>query len=188
MNRGHGAGGAGTNKNGLPYEAITDLTTHFTEVATDKTDKTCKQMQFHQHPNLTYTYCLQAQVLKMMQAKGYLDTEVATAHGCKRPDECILDDEKNIIFIIEKKFQEVNGSVCEKIQTGAFKLYHYKRLFPKHRVIYLYCLSDWFKTNCIAELEYLKNENIPVFYGNDEDYKDKLIQFITETSTNHADL
>lgn len=188
MNRGHGAGGAGTNKNGLPYEAITDLTTHFTEVTTDKTDKTCKQMQFHQHPNLTYTYCLQAQVLKMMQAKGYLDTEVATAHGCKRPDECILDDEKNIIFIIEKKFQEVNGSVCEKIQTGAFKLYHYKRLFPKHRVIYLYCLSDWFKTNCIAELEYLKNENIPVFYGNDEDYKDKLIQFITETSTNHADL
>ena len=185
MNRGHGAGGAGTNKNGLPYEALTDLTTHFTEVTSDKT---CKQIHFHQYPDFTYSYCLQAQVLKMMQAKGYLDTAVPMAHGCKRPDECIVDEKNNIVFIIEKKFQEVNGSVCEKIQTGPFKLYHYKRLFPKLKVLYLYCLSDWFKTNCIAELEYLKSENIPVFYGNDEDYKNKLIQFITETSMSHERL
>ena len=27
--RGHGAGGANTNKNGLPYEKLTDLNTEF---------------------------------------------------------------------------------------------------------------------------------------------------------------
>ena len=182
-NRGHGAGGAGTNANGLPYEIKTDLSSHFIEVSSDKT---CKLIKFHQHTDLIYTYSLQAQFLKMMREKGYLDTEVAMAHGSKRPDESVLDDKNNIVFIIEKKFQEVSGSVCEKIQTGPFKLYHYKRLFPKHHVVYIYCLSDWFKTNCVAELEYLKNENIPVFYGNDDNYKTKLIDFITETSINHA--
>ena len=40
-------------------------------------------------------------------------------------------------------------------------------------------LSNWFKDNCKSELEYLKHENIPVFWGDDIDYKSKMIEFIT---------
>lgn len=82
------------------------------------------------------------------------------------------------MFIIEKKFQNVNGSVCEKIQTANFKLWQYSRTFPNYNIIYIYCLSDWFKTNCKAELEYLDLNNIPYFWGSSYSYKDDIINFI----------
>ena len=81
-------------------------------------------------------------------------------------------------FIIEKKFQQCSGSVCEKIQTPDFKLWQYSRTFPDYTIIYIYCLSDWFKKNCKAELEYLDFKNIPYFWGISETYKDDIINFI----------
>ena len=47
------------------------------------------------------------------------------AHGCKNPDECYIDKESKNMFIIEKKFQQCSGSVCEKIQTPHFKKWQY---------------------------------------------------------------
>jgi len=82
------------------------------------------------------------------------------------------------VFIIEKKFQQTPGSVCEKIQTAPFKLNQYKKMFPEYNIYYIYCLSDWFKSNCIAELEYLKDEGIPVFWGNSDKYKEEIIDYI----------
>ena len=83
------------------------------------------------------------------------------------------------MFIIEKKFQQVSGSVCEKIQTIDFKLWQYRRTFPNFEIVYMYCLSEWFKLNCKAELEYLQEQNIPVYWGNDTDYKAQIVGFIT---------
>ena len=82
------------------------------------------------------------------------------------------------IFIIEKKNQNGPGSVCEKIQTSDFKKWQYSRLFPQYNIIYIYCLSDWFKTSCMAEIEYLNEKNVPVFWGNSENYKQDIINFI----------
>ena len=108
-----------------------------------------------------------------------IDNNVNRAHGCKNPDECYIDKELKNVFIIEKKFQQVGGSVCEKIQTPHFKIWQYNRTFPNYNIIYIYCLSDWFKLNCKAELEYLQEQNIPVFWGNDKFYKSKIVNFIT---------
>jgi len=44
--------------------------------------------------------------------------------------------------------------------------------------VYIYCLSDWFKKNCKAELEYLEYKNIPVFWGNSNIYKTNIIKYI----------
>jgi hypothetical protein len=108
----------------------------------------------------------------------HIDKNIEKAHGCKNPDECYIDEENKNIFIIEKKFQQCNGSVCEKIQTPDFKIWQYKRTFPEFNIVYIYCLSEWFKKNCKAELEYLEYKSIPIFWGNSSTYKEDIIYFI----------
>ena len=116
--------------------------------------------------------CSGSKLFKYLHSKNRLNKDIKKSHGCKSPDECYIDETRNIIFIIEKKYQKVKGSACEKIQTPDFKIWQYQRTFPDYNIVYIYCLSDWFKTNCIAELEYLKYKKIRYFFGNSINYKD----------------
>lgn len=63
------------------------------------------------------------------------------------PDDAIFIMNGKTLFIIEMKFQEVAGSVDEKLQTCDFKNKQYNKLFSalKIPVKYVYVLSDWFK-------------------------------------------
>jgi hypothetical protein len=63
------------------------------------------------------------------------------------PDEALYVPSKKKVFIIEIKFQEVAGSVDEKLQTCDFKKKQYQKLFKllKIEVEFIYILSDWFK-------------------------------------------
>ena len=107
-----------------------------------------------------------------------MDKSIMKAHGCKNPDDVYIDEENRVIFILEMKFQQVGGSVCEKIQTPDFKKWQYNRTFLEYEIVYIYCLSDWFKLNCQAEIEYLKYKKIPYFWGSDKNYKSNIINFI----------
>lgn len=62
------------------------------------------------------------------------------------PDEAIYLERPKTVFIIEKKFQNVAGSVDEKLQTCVFKKRQYSKLFSSLgiRVEYLYIFNDWF--------------------------------------------
>ena len=62
------------------------------------------------------------------------------------PDDCIFVLMKNTLFVIECKFQEVEGSVDEKLQTCDFKKKQYQKLLSKANidVEYVYLLSGWF--------------------------------------------
>lgn len=62
------------------------------------------------------------------------------------PDNAIYVIAKWILYIIEIKYQEVAGSVDEKLQTCDFKKKQYQRLLKplKLSVEYCYVLSDWF--------------------------------------------
>ena len=51
-------------------------------------------------------------------------------------------------------------------------------MFPNYQIIYIYCLSEWFRTNCIIELNILQKYNIPIFWGDDTKYKSKIVDFI----------
>lgn len=53
----------------------------------------------------------------------------------------------NKFFIIEFKYQQVNGSIYEKLQTCDFKMKQYQKLMSKVniKVEYIYLLGDWFK-------------------------------------------
>lgn len=63
------------------------------------------------------------------------------------PDEALCVVINNTLFIIEMKFQEVTGSVDEKLQTCDFKKKQYRKLMAplNIEVEYIYILNDWFK-------------------------------------------
>ena len=171
-NRGTGAGGLNTNKNGLSYEILTELNDRITIL---ETKKFSNKIKFDNNLK-EYIKTKQSNLFKCMENE--INKSVKKAHGCKNPDECYIDELNKILFIIEKKFQKHNGSVCEKIQTPDFKIWQYARTFPNYKIIYIYCLSDWFKENCEAEIEYLNYKNIPYFWGSSKTYKDDIINFI----------
>jgi len=173
-NKGTGAGGSNTNGNGIPYEKMTELDDRITVISKDELST---KVKFNGHEKL-FVKTKQAQFFKYMEDE--IDKKINPAHGCKKPDECYIEELKKIIFIIEKKFQQTGGSVCEKIQTPQFKLWQYKRTFPNYTIVYIYCLSDWFKKNCISELEYLDIINVPYFWGSSETYKDEIIKFMLD--------
>lgn len=64
------------------------------------------------------------------------------------PDDAVYVIKENTLFILEIKFQQVAGSVDEKLQTCGFKLRQYKKLFSplNYEVEFIYILNDWFKS------------------------------------------
>ena len=63
------------------------------------------------------------------------------------PDDCIFVVIMNTLYVIECKFQQVEGSVDEKLQTCDFKKKQYQKLLFRANieVEYIYLLSDWFR-------------------------------------------
>jgi len=83
------------------------------------------------------------------------------------PDEAILILAGKTLFIIEIKFQEVSGSVDEKLQTCDFKRKQYLRLLKPAGidVKYVYILNDWFKKPQYKDvLEYVKSVGCQYFF------------------------
>tara|TARA_B100000530_G_scaffold275471_1_gene188417 strand:+ start:114 stop:779 length:666 start_codon:yes stop_codon:yes gene_type:complete len=172
INKGTGAGGAKTNATGLSFEERTIL---LNKIKTIRKTKKEHIVKFLNNPK---EYIKITDLFKYMELHNVIDKNIPKPHGCIRLDECYLDTELNYIFIIEKKFQQVKGSVCEKIQTALFKLNFFKKTFPQYNIIYIYCLSDWFKENCKVEIETLHENKIPIFWGNHETYQNDIINFI----------
>lgn len=160
------------NVNGLSYELLTNLNDKFDIIKNEKYHNLIK----FKGNNKLYINTNKYNFIKFMENNK--NNLINMAHGCKNPDDCFIDNNLNNLFIIEKKFQQTNGSTCEKIQTIDFKLWQYKRLYPNYNLIYIYSLSNWFKNNCKAELEYLNFKNIPIFIGDDINYKRNIINFI----------
>ncbi len=63
------------------------------------------------------------------------------------PDDALLVIVRETLFIIEVKYQQVAGSVDEKLQTCDFKRKQYLKLVSPLglKVEYVYVLNDWFR-------------------------------------------
>lgn len=75
------------------------------------------------------------------------------------PDEAVLSKKVNSLTVVEKKWQETEGSVDEKLQTCGFKIRQYSRLMKPLgvKVKYVYLLNDWFSHPRYADvLDYIK--------------------------------
>lgn len=119
------------SKSGLLYESLTELSS---EYKTFENNKYYKKIKFN-CSDIMFISTKQAHLFKYLNK--YVNKEINQANGCKKPDECYINEDKKQLFIIEKKFQRVNGSTCEKIQTPDFKLWQYGRTFPQFKVIYI---------------------------------------------------
>lgn len=76
------------------------------------------------------------------------------------PDIALLAYKTKTFFVFEVKYQEVQGSTDEKLQTCHFKIRQYKKLLEPlgYKVRYVYVLNDWFKDKRYKDvLDYIKN-------------------------------
>ena len=156
-----GVGGSNT-KTGLAFELKTDLPTfiakqHGYEIFENDFDikrkdgkVTKKKRKKVSRWSVTYKGEYVAEIFQKHGLYRYFD-EVDLKYNeilSKKllPDDSIFVMDNNTVFIIEKKTQNTNGSVDEKLQTCDFKLKQYKKLFSplNKEVKYYYLLDEWF--------------------------------------------
>ncbi|HOC92505.1 MAG TPA: hypothetical protein PKH33_09065 [bacterium] len=78
------------------------------------------------------------------------------------PDDAMLVIVRETLFIIEVKYQQVAGSVDEKLQTCDFKRKQYLKLVSPLglKVEYVYVLNDWFRKPEYKDvLDYINSVN-----------------------------
>jgi hypothetical protein len=135
-----GTGGANT-KTGLAFEGKTDLT-QFLDA-----QKNYKVID----GRVYYKRKIIARIFKKYGFYKFLEELQIDweRHISKRllPDDSIFVIVANTLFVIECKFQQVAGSVDEKLQTCDFKKKQYQKLLSHANieVEYIYLLSNWFK-------------------------------------------
>lgn len=83
------------------------------------------------------------------------------------PDDAIYVLNTETFYVIEIKFQNVAGSVDEKLQTCHFKKRQYEKLLSSLGVTveYIYILSDWFQAPAYKDvLAYIKEVNCDYYF------------------------
>lgn len=135
-----GTGGAKTNKNGLKFERDTSLEDALTAanfvVAADIVYRAEKEVG----ELLGKTKLYRFMAANGVDWKQRLSTRLM-------PDDALFAKQSRTLTIVEKKWQEVQGSVDEKLQTCGFKLRQYRNLTSGLgiNVKYVYLLNDWFE-------------------------------------------
>jgi hypothetical protein len=191
-NRGTGAGGANTNKNGLNFEEQTCnnqnfINQNYTRVNIDKVHYyLCKETA----ENILYAASKNSFKSLMKTKFGHLiseDFRNRTLSEGMAPDEAHITYCKKTdavtVKILEKKHQNGPGSVEEKLKGGPItrKMYE-KDLGGKIKVEYAFCVSQYLETRFInGKLkllsEALSDENIPIFFGDNKNYFESINKF-----------
>ncbi len=190
-NKGSGAGGSNTNFHGKIFENITSIEKmlieeEYKKETIDESEKksTVKfNYMFHKNfPNKKIIYLTQSGLKTYMKKIHNIDI-------FRHPDEAFIIQTtygKNILKILEKKEQNVEGSCIDKLWTGgAFKL-EYEMILGEHYIIeYSYCLSDFLKKKIESDslkfktfLRIMDFYGIKLFYGKDKNYFTKLYEWI----------
>lgn len=193
INKGTGAGGANTNHNGLAFEELTNSEKYLY-------DKGFTKKKMNKNKNGYYFELLGKQddnfqsIIYMKQSgfKTYINKNIdKTISIYRNPDEAYLIKLKNNKYhlkIIEKKNQNVDGSVEDKLKTGSFNREEYILMFENFKDItidYSFCVSEFLEKKLESdEIKYLnikkinEKHNIKTFYGNNTNYFDKLYEWI----------
>ncbi len=180
INRGTGAGGANTNYYGKKFE--------------DKTNNQERLMKegyvknsFEKTGSKTYDYYLEKvfdDKLIVFVLQNGLKTYMKKKYNIdlfRCPDEAYIieyNNGKKIIKILEKKEQNVEGSVETKLWSGPSLKREYELVLgDEFEVHYGFCVSQFLKDKLTSsQKKYIilniifKENNIRVLFGDDEDY------------------
>lgn len=188
-NRGTGAGGANTNKNGKEYEKKTCIEKYLSEEnGWEKCiiSKNKSGYYFMKKYDLYILYYTSQGGLKEFFKHRSLNHKKIY----RKPDGVFIkisNDEniRPILFVIEKKHQNRPGSVDVKLWAGPGFVEDYKLMFPEYDINYCFDLNNWwkgqFKHKKFINLQIILNKyNIPIFWGEDNDYCQKLSEWVKE--------
>lgn len=155
-------GGAKTNVNGLRFEQETNIKEALSNINVYNLKE---NKVLYQNSEIALIVSKHALYKEFLQPRGINYKEFISKQLL--PDEAIFVEKENTMYIIEKKFQNGNGSVDEKLQTCDFKLKQYKKLFSplEINVKYVYILNEWFKDDSYADvLEYIESVGCYYFF------------------------
>ena len=179
-NKGTGAGGANTNYYGKKFEEKTNNQQRLLEIGYIKNSFTQKPKKAYDYylsktfEDKTIVFVLQNGLKMYMKNKYNIDM-------FRCPDEAYIIEYtsgRKVIKILEKKEQNVEGSVETKLWSGPSLKREYELVLgPEFEVFYGFCISDFLKHKLNSNdkkyttLNTIFNENnIAVLFGDDENY------------------
>ena len=188
-NKGTGAGGANTNKTGKKFEEKTStrerlLEMGFIENVTQKYNQ--RFVYFNKRmEEYSIVFLEQGDLQKYIKHNYNLDL-------FRNPDEAYIieyNDGRKVIKILEKKTQNVDGSVETKLWSGPSLKREYEIVLEEFEVEYCFCVSEFLQRKILSnDKKYvilniiLQESNIQVLFGDDENYFDILDKWITNNS------
>jgi len=184
-NKGTGAGGAATNYHGKLFEAKTDNETRLLNAGFVKT--------VTGHTKFGYFLSKQLEdkrVIFVSQSglkefiKRYYHIELF-----RHPDEAYIfeyTDGRRVIKILEKKEQNVEGSVDTKLLSGPIFCEEYvEALEDKFKVKYAFCVSKFLQDKILTDdkkhlifNKIMARHGIDILFGDDINYFDKLDEWL----------
>lgn len=170
MNKGIGAGGRNTNINGKKFEEKTNNENILIENGYKFNYYLSKEFE---NKNIYYT--LQNGLKKFIKVKYNIEL-------FRCPDEAYIieyDDGRKIIKIVEKKEQNVEGSIETKLWSSPSLKREYEIILGEgFNVEYCLCISEFLKNKFNILKQILDENNIIILYGDDTDYFIKINEFI----------
>lgn len=192
-NKGSGAGGANTNIKGKSFEEKTNYQAKLLENGYKRTD-------FNKQQKLGYSVSKTEKtktIIYLTQTgfKSYIDKEYKPKNTIYRnPDEAYIitsqDTDVIEIKILEKKAQNVNGSNEDKLLSLPAIKKQYEIMFgkipdKKFNITLGLCVNNFFKDKFMSNKDkyndlktILNDSNIAILYGDDDDYFEKLKNWI----------
>ena len=203
INKGTGAGGSNTTKNGTLFENKTSIESKLIENNYIKHIINNNEKHYYfenNYNNNKYNNKNNKKkiiYMKQNNFKLFLEKEfdVDPEDIYRKPDEAFLIISNNDyhLKILEKKNQNEEGSVEEKIKNGQFNIREYQKMLKdlfkdnkcKLTISYAFCISDFLKNKFTSDKkkyiiwnELLKEDNIKMFYGDDKNYLDNIFEWI----------
>jgi len=178
VNKGTGAGGANTNYYGKKFEEKTNNEKRFLDNGYEKIilNKKSKNGYYltKTFEDKTIIFVSQSGLKEYIKNKYNIEL-------FRCPDEAFIIEYKSgrkVIKILEKKEQNVEGSVDTKLLAGPiFKEEYIEALEYNFEVEYAFCVSKFLQNKIVSnEKKYIifnklmKNHNVPILFGDDEDY------------------
>jgi hypothetical protein len=190
VNRGTGAGGANTNLYGKKFEEKTNNENRLIEQGYQKKSFSPKPKKtdyylIKEFPDRTNYFVLQNGLKTFV--KNRYETEL-----WRCPDEAYIIEFKSgrrVIKVLEKKEQNVEGSVETKLWSGpSLKREYQLALGPSFEVHYGYCVSSFLQNKLIStEKKYttfmtiLHESNIAVLFGDEDNYFQELDSWLNSS-------
>ena len=192
-NRGTGAGGAKTNQTGIAFEKKIYLKQMFEEKGyhlekiSKAKEKNYLYKVFKEQKHIGY-YGIQNQIynaLYLINKRQFSQKNIEKVFSKKiHPDSFIISLKPRQLTIFEKKWQQSEGSVDEKIQTAPYKLHMFEKLLRNANIScqYQYILSKWFQKKTYR--------NVKEYYKTKANYKAKggIKLFIEKENLHHLNI